>query len=187
MEFNRQIFTLFHELAHIIFKESYLDVFDEYFWQLEYSQADHIEVKCNAFASEFLVPNEDILQRIGNSSSQNLDDFYALAETYKVSKEVILRKLLSVNTIDRKRFSEEVKKLQKAYQNFAIEKKKNKKPGGSSHNNQISYLGDAFLKLVIAKYSQGKISIEEASEHLNLKTKSFLEIEDRFVSRGGFA
>ena len=186
MEFNRQIFTLFHELAHIVLKQSYLDVFDDYFWNLEYSQEDHIEVKCNAFASEFLVPTNGFIEKTQNHTFEalNISD---LAKSYNVSQEVILRKLFSIGQISEVTFSNQVQKIQKQYEKYLSQKKSSKsKSGGDFFNNQISYLGNSFLSLVIKKYNQRRLTIEEASEHLNLKVRSFLEIEDRFLSRREF-
>ena len=54
---NRQIFTLFHELAHLLMHTGGVDTRqDDY---IEYLTGDNrrIEVLCNQFAAEFLVPS----------------------------------------------------------------------------------------------------------------------------------
>jgi Zn-dependent peptidase ImmA (M78 family) len=58
----------------------------------------HIEVFCNKFAGEFLVPSEDVQKNLRNKS---IDDnlLAGLAKKYSVSREVILQKSpMSANT-----------------------------------------------------------------------------------------
>jgi transcriptional regulator with XRE-family HTH domain len=51
---SRQIFTIFHELGHLIFKQNYLDSYEN-FWKLKQRENFNIEAKCNMFASNFLI------------------------------------------------------------------------------------------------------------------------------------
>ena len=61
---NRQIFTLFHELAHLLFRTGGIDTpLDDYLDHLE-GDSRRIEVLCNRFTGEFLVPGRDFEQRI---------------------------------------------------------------------------------------------------------------------------
>lgn len=182
LSFNRQVFTVFHELAHIIFKQSYLDIFYNKFWQLENSDPSHIEVKCNEFAGEFLVPEESFLSSCKGMDITD-DTLSKLAEKFNVSRYVILRRFLTHKFIDKDFYQNKVLQWEQAY---ATKKKKepDKKTGGDYYNSKISYLGEAYLSLVISNYIQGRIDIETAAQHLDVKQKSFLTIEDKFISRG---
>ena len=176
---NRQIFTIFHELGHLFFEESYLDVFDDTFWRLEYEKPDHIEVKCNAFAGHFLVPDSEINKNtIGDVDIDNKIE--CLASYYKVSKEVILRKFLNAKYINNDYY---FNKINEWYGKSKKEEKKSS--GGSYYNTKLAYLGDTYLATVFNKYYQGKISIEKASEYLDIKMRSFNGIEDAFLRKGG--
>ena len=53
---TRQIFTLFHELAHILFHTSGIDTWTDDFIQRLPEGAKRIETACNSFAAEFLLP-----------------------------------------------------------------------------------------------------------------------------------
>lgn len=184
LEDNRQIFTLFHELAHILFKQSYLDIFDYNFWQLEFDNPSHIEVKCNAFAAEFLVPESEFL---ADAKSAAITDtiFRTLADKYHVSREVILRRFLSHKYIDEAFYQSKVNEW---YQAYATKKQKDKKTkkksSGNYYNSKMAYLGDAYLGLVLQTYSQGKIDDEEASSHLDIKRRALPIIEEKFLNRG---
>lgn len=178
---NRQIFTIFHELGHLIYKQTYLDVFDQNFWRLETQDPSHIEVKCNAFAAEFLVPSDDFTLKTRGTQITD-DNISMLADSYHVSREVILRRFLDKRLIDKAFYENKVSEWQQAF--LQKEKGSNSDGGGSYFNSKIAYLGDAFLSLVLQNYAQGRIGLEEAASHLDVKAKSFPEIEERFLSRG---
>jgi transcriptional regulator with XRE-family HTH domain len=61
---TRQIFSMFRELAHLLSGKSHLDVFDTVFLRPEYGDPDNIEVKCNDFAGEFLLPDNKLTDQI---------------------------------------------------------------------------------------------------------------------------
>jgi Zn-dependent peptidase ImmA (M78 family) len=182
LEHNRQIFTVFHELAHIIFKQNYLDIFDSSFWRLEYENPSHIEVKCNAFAAELLVPEKEFLT---DAAKFAVDDttFSALATKYHVSREVILRRFLTHKYIDKVFYQTKISEWHKAYASKKQKEKESKKSGGDPYNTKMAYLGDAYLSLVLKNYTRGTINIEEASSYLDIKEKFFPRIEEKFLNR----
>ena len=98
------IFTIFHELAHILFQESYVDVFDDRYLNLEENNPSHEEVRCNAFAASFLVPTYSFLQDIVGVKTVTQDILEKLAQAYCVSKDVILRKFLTTSKINHKQW-----------------------------------------------------------------------------------
>ena len=55
---TRQIFTLFHELAHLLFHTSGIDPLDDQYVERLPERPQHIEVLCNRFAAQFLVPEK---------------------------------------------------------------------------------------------------------------------------------
>lgn len=177
--FNRQIFTIFHELGHLIFKESYLDIFDSTFWRLEATDPDHIEVKCNSFAGHFLVPDEEILKQFSHQKDvrQQIEE---LAVNFSVSSQVILRKLLNTSRINETFYQEW---MEEWLENWPVEDEGPRESGGNYYNNQMAYLGDAFLSLVIQQYHQGKLSLDEASDYTNVKPKNFNKLEEVFLNK----
>lgn len=175
---NRQIFTLFHELAHLLFHDSYLDILDHRIWEMEAKDPNHIEVKCNKFAGHFLVPDTYFLKNYSHSNTSDAS-ILKIAEQFKVSREVILRKMFDSKLIDREQFLDKMKEWSQQKK----EDKKDKK-SGNYHNNQMTYLGEAYLSLVFTNYYQGKLNIERATEYLGVSVKSFSSIEDRFLHRG---
>jgi Zn-dependent peptidase ImmA (M78 family) len=179
---NRQIFTIFHEVAHLIFKQSYLDIFTQDFWDFEFNNPNHEEVKCNNFAAEFLVPISDFNMRMKSVDINDEGKIHELANAYHVSREVILRRLLDQSLISQSSYS---KKIEEWYKTSETSNRSSKKGGGNYYNTKAVYLGNAYISLVLRKYYQGRIDVDQASEYLDIKAKSFTGIEEGFLKQGG--
>ncbi|MCR4286595.1 MAG: XRE family transcriptional regulator, partial [Deltaproteobacteria bacterium] len=95
---SRQIFTLFHELAHLLLGTGGVDTrLDDYINFLKGDDRE-IEVLCNSFGGDFLVPDSDFSRRIVGIEI-NEESICRLANRYCVSREVILRKFLDRNAV----------------------------------------------------------------------------------------
>lgn len=163
MSFSRQIFTLFHELFHIILKTSGIDkTEDDYLTKLS-SRNREIETLCNSFAGEFLVPNEILMEELkGKELNEKL--ISNVAKKYSVSREVIYRKLLNLNKISKEMYENIHNELNKEI----YRDNKNSK-GGNYYSTQKAYLGDNYISDVCQTYYSGKIDIYEVSNFLNVK------------------
>jgi len=175
---TRQIFTLFHELAHIlshvngITKEN-----DRYIYSLPKHEKE-TEVMCNTFAAEFLVPSSDFNTRIRSISSMDDASICALANLYKVSREVILRRLLDRGLVDQDFYETRAAKWTKEYL-----ESKSESGGGSYYRTQAAYLGNKYLGLVFGKYYQGRLTMEQVADYLGVRTKSVAGLEQVFTGK----
>jgi Zn-dependent peptidase ImmA (M78 family) len=173
---TRQIFTLFHELAHLLMHTGGVDTRqDDY---IEYLSGDdkRIEVLCNRFASEFLVPASDFDQRVQGLA---IDEpaISTLAGLYCVSREVILRRLLDQDRVSKSYYDEKVKQ-------WFAERVKNGGTGGSHYLNKGAYLGERYIELVFSHYHQNRITLEQAAEYLGETAKNMPGMEDWLFKRG---
>lgn len=170
---TRQIFSLLHELAHILLGINGIGKFtDEYIAHLD-SKDQAIEVFCNKFASELLVPEKDFNQQIWMLPDEidlnDLDEIVInLAKRYYVSREVILRKFLDLRKVSERIYLEKVK----IWNNQM-------KPLGSGnwYATQNAYLSSRFTREVVSKHYNHKLSLEDASEYLGIKPKNFAGLE----------
>jgi len=157
----RQIFTLFHELAHLLFRTGGIDLRHNDFVQRMKGPNKRVEVFCNKFAGEFLVPTEDIKPRIRN---QTIDDYLLtrLARKYSVSREVILRKCLDLNHITNSFYEAKVNEWRE-------ETRGSSGSGGNSYYNKGAYLGSHYIETAFGKYYQGDISKTQLADYLGMK------------------
>lgn len=175
---NRQIFTIFHELAHILLRSNGITKADTSYIETLIGTEKEIEIFCNRFAAEFLVPSEDFNKKINNTLfSEGL--VANLAKLYKVSKEVILRKFLDREIIASSFYELKVSEWNKDYLTF-----KSKTSGGNYYSTKATYLGDSFLNLAFGKYYQGKCSVEQLAEHLSIKVTNIPNLENIVLSKG---
>jgi|GEM_PF-143268 len=178
---TRQIFSLFHEIAHILAHVNGITKQDDRYINSLPQNEKNTEVMCNRFAAEFLVPSSDFDSRI-RSVSMDEAVISSLADRYKVSREVVLRKLLDRGLIDKEYYEDKAAQWVKDY--FETQPESG---GGNYYRTQASYLGDKYLGLVFGKYYQGRLSIEQVADYLGVKTKSVAGLEHVFTSKATFA
>lgn len=176
--FARQIFTLFHELAHLLFGVSSITKNDPTLLA-RFAPADrHLEIACNRFASEFLVPEESFPWN--ELTSADIDSFSeSMADLYNVSREVILRRLFDKGLV-----SNDIYATRAATWANDPAREGEAGGGGSYYATQSAYLSRTFLGLVFAQFRAGRISLPEISDHLRMRAKNVAKFEDFLFSRG---
>lgn len=174
---TRQIFTLFHELGHLLFNTSGVDKEHDDYIALLRNKEKEIEVFCNKFSGIFLVPDDDFNQTIKNIKVTD-DSIQKIATKYKVSREVILRKLLDRKIVNKHFYD---KKAEEWKGQISAEKKAS---SGDYYNNQITYLGDYYLNLAFTKFHQNKFNDQKLADYLNIKPKNVRNLEEKFARRG---
>lgn len=169
MSDSRQVFTLFHELGHLLYHMGGIDFRDNRVLKSVKRKYSTYEVTCNKFASEFLVPEEIINKYELNKTEKQIEK---LATLFSVSREVIIRKYLDFGIIDSEYYRKKVVQWAEETQ-----KAKKKLKGGNYYNTQIAYLGNTYIDIVFKKYYQNSISIENLSEYLNIKESYISDFE----------
>jgi Zn-dependent peptidase ImmA (M78 family) len=177
---TRQIFTLFHELGHLLFHVSGVTKEDDSFIDLLHGADRDLEVFCNRFAAEFLIPSE-VIRAAATQLGTDDEVIRDLAASYKVSREVVLRRLVDLGFVSNKRYEKQVGEWKAEYEKFLAKRKE--KGGGNYYNTQATYLSDAFAQLVFAKYYRGNLSIEDVAQYLNVSAKSVPGIENAVLRK----
>lgn len=173
---TRQIFTLFHELAHLLSGTGGIDKFDDRYIQSLTGYNRQVEVLCNRFAAAFLVPEADFDRRI-RGMAINEASIISLANQYNVSREVILRRMLDKQLVTSQSYEQLVEKWQNDWDD-------KKGGGGDYYRNMRAYLGERYLELAFSQLYQNKISIEQLADYLGVKTKNVPGMEALLLSSG---
>jgi len=175
---TRQIFTLFHELAHLVFRTSGVDTLDQRYRADEFNSlpapARRIERVCNQFATQFLVP-ENEFQAAFAGSQPTEQTAESLAQHFNVSRTLIFLRFLDRGLITEPAYKAAAKK-------WASQKAKSS--GGDFYNSQITYLGSRYIDLALGKYYQNRISDTQVADYLNISAKNLSTFEERFASTG---
>lgn len=174
---TRQIFTIFHELAHLLLGTGGVDTrFDDYIEDLK-GDKRKIEILCNKFAGSFLVPEDDFKQQTKGVSINNLP-INKLAKRYYVSREVILRKLFDRGFVSNSFYEEKVEEWSKI-------KKSKRKNGGDYYKTKAAYLGENYIDLAFSRYLQNRISLDQLSDYLGVKVDNLGKMELQLFRREG--
>jgi len=152
----RRIFTFFHELSHILKQKSGVCRPD---YGLTTNQVD-IELECNSFAGEFLVPGHSV------RGADSVDKIFALARDFNISGEVYLRRLLEEKKISRDIFFSWLNEVRERSHQFP---RKEKKGGPSMLIQSKSTRGNRFFSLITNAAATNQISYSIASDLLGLK------------------
>jgi Zn-dependent peptidase ImmA (M78 family) len=168
---TRQIFTLFHELGHLLFHTSGIDPLDDQYVERLPERPRHIEVLCNRFAAQFLVPEQAFeAALVGKPPTEQTAEL--LAERFHVSREFIFRKLLDRDLITHEDYG-------RAAQKWAAQKQKG--GGGDPYWSKLAYLGRDYVALAFNQYHQNRIDETQLGEYLDIKPKNVGTLEEYFV------
>ncbi len=178
--FVRQIYSLIHELGHILVGKN--GITPDFTGKIKRKSED-LERFCNQFASEFLVPTIDFKKRL-IYSEYNDEEIHNLAKFYKVSRYVILLKLIKVGIFSQEIYRQKVRNWADKYDNSKRNEGSNKGSGGGDYYaTHLSYLGHKYTSLAFDKFHQELCSVEQLSDYLNVKVKNIEELEHRFLRK----
>ena len=119
-----------------------------------------------------------------NSSEYNDEIIQKLAKYYKVSRHVILLKLINIGLLPQDIYNQKVRNWADEYKaQKRNEKSSNKSGGGDYYNTRLTYLGEKYTSLAFEKYHQELCSVEKLSDCLNVKVRNLEELENRFLRK----
>lgn len=168
---TRQIFTLFHELAHLLFHTSGVDTLqDEFIPALEHD-AQRIEILCNKFAAAFLVPDTAFAAAFAGRDPTE-DTAAEIAVQFHVSREFIYRKFLDRGLISQNDYSAAARRWASQRQSGS---------GGDHYWSKIAYLGRDYIALAYSEYNKNRISDAQLAEYLDTKPKNLSSLEEYFL------
>lgn len=153
-----RIFTLFHELAHILKHQSGICLPDHV------SSSEQIEYSCNRLAGKFLLPTNAII------FTEDVDEILKYSRRFKVSSEVYLRRMYEEELISQNSFFtllETVKsRVKPPKKGFAK---------STPLQRSINQRGVAFYNSVMEGVNKNKLSYSKASDALGLSVKYLIK------------
>jgi Zn-dependent peptidase ImmA (M78 family) len=171
---TRQVFTLFHELAHLLFHASGIDPLDDDYVQHLPDRSKQIEVLCNRFAAQFLLPEKAFEAAFaGQGASERTAEI--LAARFHVSREFIFRKFLDRGLITQDDYTRAARRWTE---------QKQASSGGNPYWSKLTYLGREYVALAFSQYHQNRIDDVQLGEYLDMKPKNVGTLEEYFL-RGG--
>lgn len=169
-----KIFTLFHELCHLIRKESSLVSKDSLSGRQE-------EIYCNRFAGNILVPestlrSDQIVQEHIGGEIWSDTEIETLSKRYSVSRVVILRRLLDLQYTSSVFYQRKTKQYD---DEAADEELREEKKGGRAtpHKQPLNTYGGLFVSRIFSAYRDDFLTLLDVTQHLDTKTKHIKAIQ----------
>ncbi len=166
-ESSAKIFTLFHEFAHLLLKEGGI---------CDLKETDiSMEKFCNHFAGAFLVPKNELLNHPIIKANERMREWpdnllRAIANDFKVSKEVILRRMLILYKTTKPYYDKKHKEWKKEY-----------KPFGKPKNEIkvcIQERGKKYVSMVFRAYERNKINNMNVADYLGVKLDRIAKVKE---------
>lgn len=176
---SRQVFTLFHELAHLLFHTSGIDTESDTFVGDLTEDAKKVEVLCNRFAGRFLVPQASLKAVIAGRTPNRLLAA-ELARVYHVSREVIYRRFLDNGLVQQAEYESAARVW---LEEFRAADEDDDNGGGNYYNNQLIYLGRDYVQLAFSRFYQNRIDEAQLADYLNVAPRNLGTLEARFAGR----
>lgn len=172
-EYQGRTFTLMHELGHLVLDDGGLCDLAER--QRDGSLEGKTEVFCNAFAAALLMPHEKFLSMLamlgldhGSEHRWTDDELRKVAGKFKVSREAILRRLLTLGRTTQDHYARMRERFLEEYKELAVRKKK-KKGFMRPHQKSVRNNGRTFTQIALEAYHHEEITSRELSDYLGVK------------------
>jgi Zn-dependent peptidase ImmA (M78 family) len=175
-----RIFTLVHEFVHVVQHSS--GVCDLFPIERARTEADKTEAFCNRVASSVLLPKAAFLADglVASHDGDEWDDMLLaqLQDRYSVSREVILRRLLTLGKTTFGFYQRKRQAFINEYRRLKEEKRRGKKPPQISYYRlKVRDLGRPYVELALDAYRGRAISTSEAADYLDVPVKGIERIE----------
>jgi Zn-dependent peptidase ImmA (M78 family) len=183
---RRRVFTLLHEVTHVLLRQGGLCDLDDY------SNRNHTSIEierfCNAVAAAALVPKDALLGQ-SRVRAHDTDDpawsgeeLRTLASQFGVSQEAILGRLLSLDRTTWAFYRSTAEKLKDDFEDY--QRRQSARSGPPSQALlAVATAGPTLAHLVLDGYARGRITATDASDYLNVQLKHFPKIQERIAER----
>lgn len=178
---NRRIFSLFHEIGHVLLNHSGVCTPDD----LSRNSYPYVQIEkfCNQFSASLLVPKADFLQDPYVQKISKLPvsqwaegDVRAISNRFRVSQEVIYRRFETVGIINQSTYEAKRKELLKGYERYNKRNQK-KEVRIPQYRKIISRNGYAYSSFILESLHSNRITIADAADYLDTSSNHIPAVE----------
>ncbi len=171
---TRQIFTLFHELAHLLFQTSGVDGLPRQDVEVLPPASRDIEIACNQFGAEFLLPTRQFDLELRSLGAADEAAATRIARKHHVSREFVFRRFLDHGLVSREAYRAAARRWAQQTGGGT---------GGNYYWTKITYLGKTYIRTAFSKYYQNRISDEELAGFVDVKVTNLSKLEYYFARK----
>lgn len=191
---TRRTFSLMHELAHVMLHMS--GVSDLHVDAERPPEDQKVEVFCNSVAAATLMPKQALLSESAVEDYDGPPDGWSeatiqeLARRYSVSREALLRRLLTFGLTTPKFYRAKRAEYQEEFLNQRERQRELSKSSGDTFarnppRDALTNFGKPFVRMVLNSYYQDRMTLSEVSGYLGLRTRHIPTLEQSIRSPEG--
>ncbi len=192
---NGRIFTMLHEITHLLLGQSRVCDSDDL---TEQSQSSfHDEVFCNHTAAAAIMPENRFLSQVQEIQSRIADCTWEeesvkeLALHFAASGEAVVRRLLTFNLITRERYRNycalfEARAAKRAAREKERREQRDAKGGQAATERAVYDYGSTFVNAVLSSLNEQRITLADASQYLRVRANAVPTVEE-ILANGEFA
>ncbi len=173
--YKAQIFTLFHELGHLLKKQIALD-------NTDFEDESKEEVWCNDFAGNFLMPYSKFRHLAPPSAKPDkaIGEIKNIAKDFAVSPLACLVRMRKLGMVDKMHYEEIKSLLDIEYSRYKENQRDSIFGGRDMEKEVIRQYGNLYISVVVDAYHSREISLHRLCKLLDLKRpKSALEVANK--------
>jgi Zn-dependent peptidase ImmA (M78 family) len=158
-----QSFTLFHELGHLLRKESAIDDWDTAYYQ-------QVERWCDELSGNVLMPAAQFQTAIHNINIDDLDEIKSIARNFQVSAYACLVRLRQLRLIDQDDYLRFEAQLKAEYRK--LQKKLKESAGGPPRNRPqevLNQYGHIYANAIFQAYHNKEFGLHKLCQAFDLK------------------
>ena len=170
-----RIFSVLHELAHVLLRNGGLCDFSDHGGS---SEETRVEVFCNRVAAAILMPRdsflaESVVRTHEPAAEWSDDELAALGDRYGASREAVLRRLVSLGRSTMAFYLRKREEYLRAY----AERRAEESGFAPYHRVKIRDLGRSYVRLVLDAYHRDELTASDLADSLGMKLKHLPKVE----------
>lgn len=172
-----KVFSIFHEFAHLLLRSKSICDFETS--ENAGTGDEHVEIYCNRVAAATLMPREALLNQREVASRPGRVEWpdsvlEAISRNWSVSREVVLRRLLTLNRTTSDFYNAKRAEFVQYYRHL-----QSRRQGGFApiHRQIMAHNGARFIRLVLGAYYDHRITASEVSGLLRMKLNHLSNLE----------
>ena len=165
---TRQIFTLFHELGHLLHETSGIDPVSADLLERLPGSSRSVETRCNRFAADLLLPPSTLDQLMAGEEPTETTAV-RIGRDLKLSPEMVYRHFLDHGWITHEAYREARERWNVAPARSGA--------GGNSNRTLVTYLGTQYLEMAFSAYYRSRLDEKGLADALGVKPARLPKLE----------
>jgi Zn-dependent peptidase ImmA (M78 family) len=180
---RRKLFTLLHELCHIVLNVG--GVCEPLEGSTSPEPGNDVEIFCNRVAAAVLLPRQQVLEHplvrsVDRQYPWSLAELFQLSQHFGPSSEAILLRLIALDKATWQLYEKRKAEFEREYWSKQQEgDEPNKKGGPNYYTLKVRNMGREYISCILEAYRNSAISSRDVANYLDIRYEQLGQMERR--------